>query len=188
MPWRRLVITLAILIPLIWLLAYGFSRDPRFISSPLIGHQAPDFTLTLFDGGTVKLSDFRGKAVFLNFWSSWCPPCREEARDLEAAWQRLKGTDVVFLGVDIQDTEEDALQFLKEFGVTYANGRDATGKISINYGVWGIPETYFIDPDGRITYKHVGGLGQALVTAKLDEARQKIVSAKEGKGAYQSIR
>lgn len=188
MPWRRLVITLAIILPLLWLLAYGFSRDPRFISSPLIGHQAPDFTITLFDGSTLKLSDLRGKVVFLNFWASWCPPCREEARDLEAAWQRLKGSDVVFLGIDIQDTEKDALQFLKEFGVTYPNGRDAAGKVSIDYGVWGIPETYFIDPDGRITYKHVGALGQGLVMAKLEEARRKIVSAKEGKGSYQSIR
>lgn len=188
MAWRRLLITLAVLLPLIGILAYGFMRDPRYINSPLIGQQAAPFTVTLFDGKKLSLDDLRGKAVFLNFWASWCPPCRAEARDLEADWQKLKDKDVVFLGIDLQDTEEAALAFLKEFNITYPNGRDASGKIAIDYGVWGIPETFFIDPDGRITYKHVGTLGSAIITAKLDEARQRIVSAKEGKGSYQSIR
>lgn len=188
MPWRRLVITLAILLPLIGLLAYGFNRDPRYIKTPLIGRQAPPFTLTLFDGKKISLDDFRGKAVFLNFWASWCPPCRAEARDLEAAWQRFKDSDVVFLGIDIQDTEEDARAFLREFNITYPNGRDLAGKVAVDYGVWGIPETFFLDPQGRITYKHVGSLGTPLIVAKLDEARRGIVSAKEGKGSYQSVR
>jgi cytochrome c biogenesis protein CcmG/thiol:disulfide interchange protein DsbE len=188
MPWRRLLITAVIIVPFVWLLAYGFKRDPRYIVSPLIGHKAPPFTVTLFDGKTISLADLRGRAVFLNFWSSWCPPCRAEARELEAAWQKLKGEDIVFLGIDIQDTEKDALAFLREFNVTYPNGRDASGKISIDYGVWGIPETFFIDPQGIITYKHVGGIGSTIVTAKLEEARRGIVSTKEGQGEYQSIR
>ncbi|MBI2211515.1 MAG: TlpA family protein disulfide reductase [Deltaproteobacteria bacterium] len=187
-PWRRLVITLAVLLPLIGILAYGFMRDPRYINSPLIGQQAAPFTVTLFDGKKLSLDDLRGKAVFLNFWASWCPPCRAEARDLEAAWQRVKNSDVVFLGVDIQDTEEDARAYLREFDVTYPNGRDLTGKVAVDYGVWGIPETFFIDPQGRITYKHVGSLGTPLITAKLEEARAGIVSAKEGKGSYQTVR
>ncbi len=187
-PWRRLLITLAVLLPLIGILAYGFMRDPRYINSPLIGQQGAPFTVTLFDGKKLSLDDLRGKTVFLNFWASWCPPCRAEARDLEAAWQGVKDSGVVFLGVDIQDTEEDARAYLKEFNVTYPNGRDLSGKVAVDYGVWGIPETFFIDPQGRITYKHVGSLGTALVTAKLDEARRGIVSAQEGKGAYQSVR
>ena len=187
-PWRRLVITLAVLLPLIGILAYGFMRDPRYINSPLIGQQAAPFTVTLFDGKKLSLDDLRGKAVFLNFWASWCPPCRAEARDLEAAWQRVKNSDVVFLGVDIQDTEEDARAYLREFDVTYPNGRDLTGKVAVDYGVWGIPETFFIDPQGRITYKHVGSLGTPLITAKLEEARAGVVSAKEGKGSYQAVR
>ncbi|MFQ5851216.1 MAG: TlpA family protein disulfide reductase [Candidatus Binatia bacterium] len=188
MPWRRIVLTLAVITPLIGILAYGFSRDPRYIASPLIGRPAPPFTVTLFDGRKLSLDDLRGKVVFLNFWSSWCPPCRAEARDLEAAWQRFKDEEIVFLGINIQDNEEDALSFLKEFGVTYPNGRDGLGKVSIEYGVWGIPETFFIDPQGRITYKHVGALGSAIIGAKLDEARRGFVSAREGKGSYQSIR
>ncbi|MGH7829610.1 MAG: TlpA family protein disulfide reductase [Candidatus Binatia bacterium] len=188
MAWRRLLITLLILVPLVWLLAYGFSRDPRYIPSPLIAQPAPAFTTTLFDGKKIALEDLRGKVVFLNFWASWCPPCRAEARELESVSRRLKDADVVFLGINIQDKEEDAVAFLEEFGITYPNGRDMSGKIAIDYGVWGIPETFFIDRDGTITYKHVGTLGSALITAKLEEARQGLTSAKEGKGSYQPIR
>ena len=188
MPVRRVVITLAIIAPILWLLAFGFTRDTKYINSPLLAKPAAPFTLTMFDGQQLTLADLRGKAVFLNFWSSWCPPCRAEARDLEAAWQKLKDKDVVFIGVLIQDTEKNGLDFLREFGVSYPNGRDESGKIAVNYGVWGIPESFFIDPQGRITYKHVGGIRAALVTAKLDEAMRGIVSAKEGQGDYQSIR
>ncbi|MBI2539830.1 MAG: TlpA family protein disulfide reductase [Deltaproteobacteria bacterium] len=188
MRWQRLLIIAAIVIPLVWLLAYGFTRDPRYIHSPLIARQATPFTLTLFDGKTIRLEDFRGRAVFLNFWASWCPPCRAEARTLEAAWQSYKDRGVVFLGVDIQDKEEDARAFIQEFGITYMNGRDDTGRIAVDYGVWGIPETFFIDRQGRITYKHVGGLGMSTVEAKLDQALKGIVSAEEGKGEYRSVR
>ena len=188
MPWRRILLTLAVIVPLIGILAYGFSRDPRYILSPLIGHQAPPFSVTLFDGKKLSLSDLRGKVVFLNFWASWCPPCRAEARDIEATWKKYKDKNIVFLGIDIQDTEEAALAFLKEFEITYPNGRDALGKVSIDYGVWGIPETFFIDTEGRITYKHVGDLGSQIITSKLDEARRGFISAKEGKGSYQPIR
>ena len=186
--WRRILIVLAAVLALVGLLAYGFSRDPRYITSPLVGHQAPPLTITLFDGEKLSLAELRGKAVFVNFWASWCPPCRAEARELEASWRRWKDEGIVFLGVNIQDTEKDALEFLKEFDITYPNGRDASGKTAIDYGVWGIPETFFIDPTGRITYKHVGTLGSAIIAAKLAEAQRGIVSAKEGKGAYQTIR
>lgn len=188
MPWRRVLITLIIIAPLLWLFAFGFTRDTKYINSPLLAKPATPFTLTLFDGQKLTLQDLRGKAVFLNFWSSWCPPCRAEARDLEAAWQQVKDKEVVFLGVAIQDTEKNALDFIKEFSVTYPNGLDHSGRISIDYGVWGIPESFFIDPQGRITYKHVGGIRAALVIAKLEEALKGIMSAKEGKGDYQSIR
>jgi cytochrome c biogenesis protein CcmG/thiol:disulfide interchange protein DsbE len=188
LPWRKLLITLATLTPLLGLLAYGFYRDPRYIPSPLIGRPAPDFQLTLFDGSQLRLSDLRGKVVFINFWASWCPPCRAEASDLEAAWKIFKDRDVVFLGVAIQDQKEDAMTFIREFNVTYPNGMDAAGNIAINFGVWGIPETFFINREGVITYKHVGTLGTGLLAAKLDEAGRNIISASEGKGSYQSIR
>jgi cytochrome c biogenesis protein CcmG/thiol:disulfide interchange protein DsbE len=188
MRLRRVILTLIVIAPLIAILAYGFFRDPRYIPSPIIGRMAPDFSLSLFSGGKIRLSDLRGKAVFLNFWASWCPPCIAEARELEKTWQALKDKGVLFVGVQIQDTEANGRAFINQYNVTYPNGLDASGRIPIDYGVWGIPESFFIDPDGRITYKHVGGVAPAVVAAKLDEALRKIVSAKEGKGEYQSIR
>ncbi len=188
MPWRRLTITLLAIMLLIGLLAYGFSRDPRYIASPLIGHPAPSFTLTLFDGKNVRLQDLRGKVVFLNFWASWCPPCRAEAKELEATWQKFKDKDIVFVGINIQDKEPNAKEFINEFGITFPNGRDATGRVAVDYGVWGIPETFFIDAEGRITYKHVGSLGWPIISAKLEEAQRSLVSSSEGRGDYQPIR
>jgi len=188
MPWRRLVLTGAVIVPILALLAFGFSRDARYITSPLIATPAAPFTITLFDGGQLALEELRGKAVFLNFWASWCPPCRAEARDLEAAWRNVKDKDMVFIGVALQDADRNSMEFLKEFGVTYPNGKDESGKIAVDYGTWGIPESFFIDPRGRITYKHVGGIRADLVIAKLEEAAKGIVSTQEGKGDYQPIR
>jgi cytochrome c biogenesis protein CcmG/thiol:disulfide interchange protein DsbE len=186
--WIRLAVVTVIVGGVVGLLAYGFTRDARYIRSPLVAKTAPSFTLALFDGKVIKLEEFRGKVVFLNFWASWCVPCREEAKSLEAAWKKYKDQGVVFVGVSIQDKEEDARNFIQEFGITYRNGIDKAGKIGIDYGVWGIPETFFIDHGGRITYKHVGGISVPTIVAKLDQARLGMISAEEGKGEYRSIR
>ncbi|HXH23680.1 MAG TPA: TlpA disulfide reductase family protein [Vicinamibacterales bacterium] len=191
MKRRRLFVAAGVLVPalaVLALLAYGFTREPRYIESPIIGRPAPGFALTLLDGQAVALDDFRGKVVFVNFWASWCPPCRAEAPMLEATWRRLQGQGVVFLGVNTQDEEPRARGFLQEFGITFPNGRDPDGRIAIDYGVWGLPEAFIVDPAGRITYKHIGTLGQALLLAKLDEARHGVVSTSQGRGDYQSTR
>jgi len=191
MKRRRLFVAAGVLAPalaVLALLAYGFTREPRYIESPIIGRPAPGFALTLFDGQAVALNEFRGKVVFVNFWASWCPPCRAEAPMLEATWRRLQEQGVVFLGVNTQDEEPRARAFLQEFGITFPNGRDPDGRIAIDYGVWGLPEAFIVDPAGRITYKHIGTLGQALLLAKLDEARHGVVSTSQGRGDYQSTR
>ena len=185
--WIRLALVTVIVGGVVGLLAYGFTRDSRYIQSPLIAKQAPSFTLALFDGKVIRLEDLRGKVVFLNFWASWCVPCRAEARRIEGAWQKYKDRGVVFLGANIQDKEEDARAFMNEFGITYLNGRDESGKIAVDYGVWGIPESFFIDGRGQITYKHVGEISSQIIDAKLDEARRGIVSVQEGKGEYRSV-
>ena len=188
MAWKRLALIFGVGLPLLAVLAYGFTRDPREIPSPLIGRQAPPFKVRLADGSEVKLADLRGKVVFLNFWASWCPPCRAEARLLEASWQRHRDQDVVFLGVNMQDREEAAREFLREFAISYPNGLDGGNRIAIDYGVWGIPETFFIDRNGRITYKQIGAFDGKTIHAKLEEARQGVISREEGKGEYRSIR
>jgi cytochrome c biogenesis protein CcmG/thiol:disulfide interchange protein DsbE len=183
----KVVAVLVVVGAVVGLLAYGFTTDPRAIPSTMVGKPAPEFSLTLFDGRTVRLSDFRGKVVFLNFWASWCPPCRDEAPLIEAAWRRYQTQGVVFLGVDIQDTEEAARAFLQEFRISYMNGRDARNRIAIDYGVYGIPETYFIDPGGRITAKYVGALEATILAERLTEAAQGIVSIEGKSRDHQSI-
>lgn len=185
---RRVVLFVLVAVPLLALLGYGFTRDAKEIPSPLIARAAPSFTLPRFDGGVIALESQRGKVVFLNFWASWCVPCRAETPALERAWLSYRDRSVVFVGVSIQDKDEDARAFLREFRITYANVQDISGKVAIDYGVWGIPETFIIDRDGRITYKHVGALGRATVTAKIDEALRGIVSTSEGRGQYGATR
>jgi cytochrome c biogenesis protein CcmG/thiol:disulfide interchange protein DsbE len=184
----RYVLTFGGIVAVVGLLAYGFTTDPRKIPSTLVGSQAPDFELRLLDGRVVRLSGFRGRAVFLNFWASWCPPCRAEARLLEEAWRQVKDREIVFLGVNIQDTDEGARRFIEEFGITYPNGRDPQSRIAIDYGVYGIPETFFIDREGRITYKHIGALGWELLGTKLAEADRGIVTTEGRGGGYLSVR
>ena len=187
MPWRRLAITALIIGPILGLLAFGFTRDARYITSPLLAKPAAPFTVTLFDGRKITLDELRGKAVFCEFLASGVR-LSLRGENLEAAWQKVKDKNMVFIGVACAGHRKDSLEFLKEFEVTYPNGKDEAGKIGVDYGTWGIPESFFIDPQGRITYKHVGGIRAALVLTKLEEAAKSIASAQEGKGDYQPIR
>jgi cytochrome c biogenesis protein CcmG/thiol:disulfide interchange protein DsbE len=146
-------------VPVLVLLAYGFRTNPRDIPSPLVGRPAPPFTLTTFGGETVSLDAHRGRVVVLNFWASWCyPACYEEAPVLEHGWRQWRDRGVVVLGLDIQDTDDKAKKFIGDFGLTFPNARDVTGKVSIDYGVFGVPETFFIDRQGRIRARHVGAV------------------------------
>ena len=145
----------------------GFAVNTVGQSVALAPRPASDFSLQLFDGRPFRLSEQRGSVVVVNYWASWCPPCREEARTLEAASRRYRDQGVLFVGVDVWDAERDALAFLREFSVTYPNGPDSTGAILIEYGVTGIPETYFVDRWGRLVRRWIGPidarqLGEAI--------------------------
>jgi cytochrome c biogenesis protein CcmG/thiol:disulfide interchange protein DsbE len=123
---------------------------------------APPLVFTTFEGETISLDDLKGKGVVINFWASWCDPCRDEADLLEQTWRREKDNGIVFLGLDYLDQEPAALAYLEEFDVTYPNGPDLRSEIARRYGIKGVPETFFISPDGQIVETVIGPItGQA---------------------------
>ena len=139
-------------------------------SSPLIGHPAPDFTLTVLSSHgapTIRLASFKGKAVMLNFWASWCDPCKHEAPLLQATWQGVQAQGIIFIGIDYEDARSDGLSFLHHYGITYANVVDPNGATAINYGVTGVPETFFIDRHGVVVQKVIGELSEQTLESNL---------------------
>ena len=165
--WRWLLPLAAV--PVLALLAYGFKLNPRDVPSPLVGRTAAPFSLTAFDGTAVELSALRGQVVVVNFWASWCnPACYDEAPVLERGWRAYRDRGVVVLGVDIQDTDEAAQKFIDAFRLTFKNSPDRGGKVSVDYGIYGVPETFFIDRAGRIHRKHVGAVTDAVFRETVD--------------------
>jgi cytochrome c biogenesis protein CcmG, thiol:disulfide interchange protein DsbE len=165
--WRWLVPLAAV--PVLTLLAYGFRLNPRDVPSPLVGRPAAAFSLTTFAGEPLSLADQRGKVVVVNFWASWChPACYEEAPALERSWRTYRDRGVVVIGVDIQDTVEAARKFMADFSLSFPNARDVSGRVSVDYGVYGVPETFFIDRKGVIRVKHVGALNDDVFQAHVE--------------------
>ncbi|MFN8535346.1 MAG: TlpA disulfide reductase family protein [Dehalococcoidia bacterium] len=130
---------------------------------------ARPFTLSLFDGSSLRLDDLRGKVVLVNFWASWCGPCIEEAPVLERAAKQYADRGVVVLGIDVWDTDQEARAFLQRYGISYRNGVDPTGAIAIDYGVGGVPESFFVDRNGTLVRKWIGPLTDLQIAAFLDE-------------------
>ena len=150
--WSR-VLSFGFVLALLGLLAWGLVRVQ---AGPRSDGPAPDFTLTTFDGRTVVLSELRGQVVVINFWASWCPPCRDEAPYLEATWRKYQDRGVVFIGVDYVDTEAEALAYIEEFEITYPNGPDLGTRISQAFRIRGVPETYIVGSDGRVASVKIG--------------------------------
>jgi cytochrome c biogenesis protein CcmG/thiol:disulfide interchange protein DsbE len=145
--WRRLLPVLA-LVAAAWLgVRWMASAEDR---PHLIDGQAPPLLMAAFDGQPIDLAALRGQGVVVNFWASWCAPCRVEAELFEEAWRAEADRGIVFIGVNSQDTTEGALAFLDEFAVSYPNGPDVEGEWSRGFGVAGLPTTFFIDPQGKI--------------------------------------
>ena len=168
MRWVKVLVPLSV-IPLLLLLAYGFGKDPKRVPSPLVGREAPDFAISLLEGGGLSLRELRGKIVVVNFWASWCyPACWNEAPRLEAAWRRYKDQGVVLVGIVYQDTEGNAKDFIQKHGKTYPNGMDSRSRIAIEYGVYGVPETFFIDREVKMAYKHLGEISMETLTTQIE--------------------
>jgi cytochrome c biogenesis protein CcmG/thiol:disulfide interchange protein DsbE len=155
--WTQLGVVLAGVALLTLLLSFGLSRDPTIIRSPLIGRQAPDFALRTLDGSrTVRLSELRGQVVVINFWASWCAPCRIEHPDLAGAWQRYRDRGMVLIGVAFQDRPSESRAYIAQLGGDWPQLSDPSSRTALAYGVYGVPETYVIGPDGRVAFKHIG--------------------------------
>ena len=161
-----IIVTFACILALLGLLAWGL-RKVR--AGPLSSGMAPNFTITDFDGTTVTLSELRGQVVIINFWASWCPPCREEAAYLEATWRKYEGRGVVFVGVDWVDTEKEALAYIDEFDITYLNGPDIGTRIAQDYNIQGVPETFYVAKNGELRGVHIGPLKSPQLDEKIEE-------------------
>jgi cytochrome c biogenesis protein CcmG/thiol:disulfide interchange protein DsbE len=148
------IVALAAVAGMLGLLVWRLTHQTK---APKIGAPAPAFSAKRMDGGSVSLASLRGKPVVLNFWASWCPPCKGEAAKLQQAWQQYRKQGVVFVGVDYHDVTSDARTFLEHHGVTYPTVLDGSGMIGDRYGLTGVPETYFVNRQGRLVGEHLLG-------------------------------
>jgi peroxiredoxin len=181
-PW---VAALAVAIAVAAAVAVGLrgraERSGRPASAPrapAAGPPAPDFRLRAFDGQSISLSDFAGRVVVLNFWASWCAPCKEEMPTLESVWREFRGRGVVVLGVNVLDERRKAEAFLHAFGITYPNVFDPGQERMIAYQVTGLPTTVFIDRQRRIRARVAGGY---LGPAGRDRLRAQILALLEAR-------
>jgi cytochrome c biogenesis protein CcmG/thiol:disulfide interchange protein DsbE len=153
------------LIALLGLLGWGLLRVQ---AGPRSEGPAPDFTLLTFQGKEIVLSELQDQVIVINFWASWCPPCREEAAYLEATWREYRDQGVVFLGIDYVDTEPEALAYIDEFEITYPNGPDIGTLISQAYRIQGVPETFFVAKDGTLRGVKIGPLAPPELEDRLE--------------------
>jgi cytochrome c biogenesis protein CcmG/thiol:disulfide interchange protein DsbE len=164
---KRGIWALVIGAPLVLLLASGFGRDPNAIASPLLNKPAPVFSLWSLDGRPVSLAALRGRPVVLNFWASWCVSCKDEHQALLRAWRAYRPRGVAFVGVDYEDRLTDARSFLAQHGAGWVNLRDPDQRTAIDYGVYGVPETFFIDARGVVRYKSTGPVTVDLLSREI---------------------
>ena len=179
MNWRRAFLASLAAVPLIFLLGWGMTRDPKDIPSPLPGRDAPTFTLEVFApgqpplarpvGDTVFLASMRGRVVVLNFWASWCLACRDEHATLSSIALRYEGRPVQFLGVLYNDSPKNGTDWIAEMGgQSYPSVNDPGARTAIDYGLYGVPETFFLDANGRVAYKHTGPVTDAVIARVVD--------------------
>lgn len=166
MNWRRAALLALTLVPALWALYAGFGRDPHAVPSMLVGKLAPSLRLVDLDGRTVDLAELRGRPVLLNFWATWCYPCQAEHALLQQTARAHRGELAVF-GVIYQDDADNVRRYLRTNPSPYAHLVDPGSQAAIDYGVAGVPESFFIDRAGVVTYKHAGALHPAIVQQAL---------------------
>ena len=181
MNWKRaFVVTAGVGLPLIALLSYGMTRNPRDIPSPLPGREAPAFTRAVFAtgndaalakpvGDSIALASMRGQIVVVNFWASWCLACREEHEDLSVTAQRYADKGVKFYGMLYNDKEQYGLDWIEKMGgQSYPSLSDPGARTAIDYGLYGVPETFVVDQRGLVAHKFTGPVSEAQLGKLLD--------------------
>ncbi len=163
--WGLLLMGLVLILPLLALLASGFGKDPHRLPSTLEGKTAMDFDLRDLDGNRVHLADLRGTPVVLNFWATWCMPCRAEHPLLVAAARATPG--VKFFGVVYGDQPGAVKRYLASAGTSYPHLVDPDNGVAVDYGVAGVPESFFIDRNGVIVAKQPGPLDAGTLAMRL---------------------
>lgn len=136
---------------------------------PIAMEAAPDFNMALFDGGDFKLSAQKGKVVVINFFASWCVSCGEETPVIEKIYRTYAPQTVAFLAIAVDDTEKKAKEFMQKRSMTIPAGLDKTGKIKEDYGIYGMPTTFFIDKNGKVSYSHAGIVTEELLKHEIDK-------------------
>ena len=153
-------------------LTLAFRRDPHDIRTGTVGKPAPAFLLpSLTTSEQLSLDQYRGKVVVLNFWASWCVPCKEENPALTNVWERYRGSDVVLLGIVFQDSADAARAYTARLGNTWPSVTDERSQVALSYGVFGPPETFFIGPDGIIAGRHIGPIDEATLIKGIETLR-----------------
>jgi cytochrome c biogenesis protein CcmG, thiol:disulfide interchange protein DsbE len=168
------VVALAGVVGLLALLVWQLRHQQH---APPVGSEAPAFTLNKLEGpGRVSLAAYRGKPVVLNFWASWCDPCKSEAAVLERDWSSYRTRGVVFLGVDYHDLASDARRFVSHHALTFTMLRDGSGKVTGSYGVSQVPETYVLSRQGRVVAHLAGPITDPGFSDKFRSALAKAVA------------
>jgi cytochrome c biogenesis protein CcmG/thiol:disulfide interchange protein DsbE len=176
--WRLVALAAVPVLAFVLLLASGIGNDPRDLPSELVARRAPSFSLPALMGDeTISSADLRGQVVVLNFWASWCVPCREEHGALDAAWDRYRERGVVVLGVNVEDARPDALDYVAEVGGDWPLVTDPGSRTSIAFGRFGVPETFVIAPDGTIVAKTVGAVTYEWLVDNIEDALRREVTA-----------
>ncbi len=157
--WVALATVVAVVVGFTIVAWNRFGTDPSLVRSPLIGRPAPEFSRPGLDGGTVSSADFEGRVYVVNFWASWCVPCRQEAPHLQSFYERWSPRGVGMVGIVYNDRLADARQFREEFGLRFPQAMDPDGVAAIDFGVFGVPETYVIDQRGTVMAKLIGAVG-----------------------------
>ena len=161
-PWFAVVLVLAV--AAVAVLGTGFGRDPTVVDTVLMDQPAPPLRGPTLEGGTFDLADHAGQIVVVNVWASWCVPCRREHPVLQEAARVLAPLGVQFVGINTQDSPADARAFMEEMGaLPYPSVLDPDGRWAVEWGIFGVPETFVVDVDGRIRAKRIGELTEGWI-------------------------